>query len=180
MALITPQMSLRVWDQLGDNYDHTQLADNWSKVDNHDHTTGKGPQIPTAGIKDGAITPNKLAAALRTITQETTWAIGGEIKVPSGDTDFIPPAFVTRATDETLTLTRLRAQINSGTSVTLSATRNGTPITGYEDLSVTSSADDIGSGTEEFDNNDVFGIVVTAVSGTPKNLTVTAVFERTR
>lgn len=63
MALVSPKMSLRVWDQLSDPYSHDQLADNWSKVDLHDHTPGRGIQIPTEGIADGAITSTKLAAS---------------------------------------------------------------------------------------------------------------------
>jgi hypothetical protein len=54
-------MSLNVWDQLSDPYDHNQLANNWAKVDQHDHSSGKGLQVPTAGIQDGAVTAAKLA-----------------------------------------------------------------------------------------------------------------------
>lgn len=61
MAFQTPNMSLWAWDLSGDAYDHTQLANNWSAVDSHNHTAGKGVQIPTAGIADGAITTAKLA-----------------------------------------------------------------------------------------------------------------------
>ncbi len=64
MALTTPKMSLSVWNQLTDPYDHAQLADNWSKVDFHDHTPGRGVLIPTEGIADGAVTAAKLASTL--------------------------------------------------------------------------------------------------------------------
>jgi hypothetical protein len=57
-------MGLRIWDALSDPYDHNQLADNWSKVDFHDHTPGRGVQIPTEGIADGAITSAKMAASI--------------------------------------------------------------------------------------------------------------------
>jgi hypothetical protein len=53
-----------IWNLLTDLYDHAQLADNWAKVDYHDHSPGKGVQIPTEGIADAAITGDKLAAAL--------------------------------------------------------------------------------------------------------------------
>lgn len=59
--ITTPNMSLTAWDQATDPYDHNQLATNWAIVDQHDHTTGKGVQIPTAGIQDGAITAAKIA-----------------------------------------------------------------------------------------------------------------------
>lgn len=64
MALTSPKMGLRIWDQLSDPYDHDQLADNWSKVDFHDHTPGRGVQIPTEGLADGAVTSAKLAASV--------------------------------------------------------------------------------------------------------------------
>lgn len=60
MAL-TPNMGLVKWDKLSDPYDHAQLAGNFDAVDAHDHTTNKGVQIPTGGIKDLAITTPKLA-----------------------------------------------------------------------------------------------------------------------
>lgn len=64
MAFTTAKMGLRVWNLLTDLYDHSQLADNWAKVDYHDHSPGKGVQIPTEGIADAAITGDKLAASL--------------------------------------------------------------------------------------------------------------------
>jgi hypothetical protein len=73
MALTSPKMGLRVWDQLSDPYDHSQLADNWSKVDFHDHTPGRGLQIPTEGIADGAVTGAKLAAAIDPSPVYTTY-----------------------------------------------------------------------------------------------------------
>lgn len=63
MAFTSAKMGLRIWNLLTDLYDHAQLADNWAKVDYHDHSPGKGVQIPTEGIADGAVTAAKLAAA---------------------------------------------------------------------------------------------------------------------
>jgi hypothetical protein len=62
MAFTSAKMSLRIWNLLTDLYDHAQLADNWAKVDYHDHSPGKGVQVPTDGIADAAVTPAKLAA----------------------------------------------------------------------------------------------------------------------
>jgi hypothetical protein len=60
MAQIDPMMGLRLWTQGLDPYDHDQLATNFSKLALHDHTPGRGVQIPTEGIFDGAITTAKL------------------------------------------------------------------------------------------------------------------------
>lgn len=63
MAFTSAMMGLKVWNLLTDLYDHVQFADNWAKVDYHDHSFGKGVQIPTDGIADGAVTGAKLSAA---------------------------------------------------------------------------------------------------------------------
>lgn len=64
MATTSAKMGLRIWNLLTDLYDHAQLADNWAKLDYHDHSPGKGVQIPTEGIADAAITGPKLASTL--------------------------------------------------------------------------------------------------------------------
>lgn len=61
MAFTSGMMGLRIWNLLTDLYDHAQMADNWAKVDYHDHSPGKGVQIPTDGLADGAVTPAKMA-----------------------------------------------------------------------------------------------------------------------
>lgn len=54
-------MGLTSWTASGDFFAYTQLADDWGKVDVHDHTFGKGKQIPTGGLADGAVVTVKLA-----------------------------------------------------------------------------------------------------------------------
>jgi hypothetical protein len=61
MAFITPKMSLKVWNSEADPYDHEQLADNFLKLDQHDHSFGKGTQIPASGLAPGAVTGDKIA-----------------------------------------------------------------------------------------------------------------------
>lgn len=58
---ITPNMGLTAWDLGADTYDHAQLAANFSQIDLHDHTSGKGRQIPTDGISNNAVTSGKIA-----------------------------------------------------------------------------------------------------------------------
>lgn len=53
-------MGLIAWDQGADPYDHSQLASNWIAVDTHDHTAGRGRQVPSGGIADGAVTSAKI------------------------------------------------------------------------------------------------------------------------
>lgn len=54
-------LSLTIWDEGDDPYDHTELAANWDALDAHDHTSGKGVQIPGAGLANGSVTNPKLA-----------------------------------------------------------------------------------------------------------------------
>lgn len=61
MATTSANMALIVWNSGSDSYNHTELAGNMNKIDAHDHTTGKGVQIPTGGIANAAITNAKLA-----------------------------------------------------------------------------------------------------------------------
>jgi hypothetical protein len=57
-------MGLRVWNLLSDPYDHEQLADNWAKLDAHDHSPGRGVLIPTEGIAKEAINKELLVKVL--------------------------------------------------------------------------------------------------------------------
>jgi hypothetical protein len=76
--LTTTNMSLKVWNTLADTFSHTDLQANWNAVDAHDHTTGKGLQIPagglaanavtTAALANGAVTATKIADALKPST----------------------------------------------------------------------------------------------------------------
>lgn len=63
MARNTPNFGLKVWDQLTDLFNHTDLAANWDKLDAHDHTTGKGLSINTAALVNSSITTPKIADA---------------------------------------------------------------------------------------------------------------------
>ncbi len=70
-------MGLRIWNLLLDPYDHEQLADNWAKVDAHDHSQGRGVLIPTEGIALEAISYPLIASS---VFPEIT-AVGGEVEI---------------------------------------------------------------------------------------------------
>lgn len=63
MSVTTTNMALTSWNLASDTFQRAQLHANWLVVDAHDHTTGKGVQIPTAGIANGAVTGAKIAAS---------------------------------------------------------------------------------------------------------------------
>lgn len=66
---ITANMGLTAWDLGTDFYNFTQLASNFVAIDGHTHEPGKGPQIPTAGIVNGAVVAAKIADATLTSTK---------------------------------------------------------------------------------------------------------------
>lgn len=94
MTTFLTQMGLYVWQNGEDPYDHDDLASNFIQINNHDHSgSGKGVQIPTAGIANGAITEGKLAGDSVTTPKIANGAVTG-IKIPS---DSITLAHMTNA-----------------------------------------------------------------------------------
>lgn len=74
-------MGLRIWNLLLDPYDHEQLADNWAKVDAHDHSPGRGVLVPTEGIAFEAISFPLIASS---VFPEVT-ATGGEVTITAAE-----------------------------------------------------------------------------------------------
>jgi hypothetical protein len=75
-------MGLRIWNQLSDLYNHDQLADNWSKLDLHDHTPGRGIRIPAEGINNEAIIGSKISPAFMQTVEGTFGSIApGDVVV---------------------------------------------------------------------------------------------------
>lgn len=62
MPETTPKMGLAAWDQPLDIYNYQQFANNWNIVDFHDHTPGRGVQIPYGGLAAGSVGLVNLAA----------------------------------------------------------------------------------------------------------------------
>lgn len=75
------KMGLRIWNLLEDPYDHEQLADNWAKVDAHDHSPGRGVLIPTEGIAPEAVSFSLIA---KSVFPEVS-ATGGEVTIAAAE-----------------------------------------------------------------------------------------------
>ena len=114
-----------------------------------------------------------------TIRVGKTYAIAGEIKVPVGQTDFIVPFFVSLAGGQTADLVKARHQIQAGTSVTCKLQKNGVDVTGFTAISVTTTPADTDPTDVALAENDELALVVTAVAGTPQNMTFTIFIEHT-
>jgi hypothetical protein len=82
--IVTTNMGLYAWDELTDTFSHEQLKKNWEAVDAHDHSEGKGKQIPTAGIANQAVTNAKLAEnAVKSTNIENATIEDGDLKSPT-------------------------------------------------------------------------------------------------
>ncbi len=114
-----------------------------------------------------------------TIRVGKTYAIAGEIKVPVGQTDFVVPFFISLGAGQTAELVKARHQINAGTSVTCKLQKNAVDITGFTGISVTTTPADTDPTDVALANNDEIALVVTAVAGTPQNMTFTIFIEHT-
>ena len=108
-----------------------------------------------------------------------TYAIGGQIKVPAGNNDFIVPFFVSFAAGQTANLVKARHQIESGTSATVKLQRNAGDITGYTGITVNTTASDT-TQTQALSDNDELSLIVTGVSGTPREMSFTLFIEYTQ
>lgn len=76
MTVNSPNMSLSLWEAPLDTFSHVQLYQNFLAIDAHNHTSGQGVQIPSAGIANQAITAAQIANATITANQIAAGAIG--------------------------------------------------------------------------------------------------------
>jgi len=123
---------------------------------------------------------DKDVIAEKTFRIPHTWAISGEISVPSGDTDFIIPFFVSLPAGQTAALVKARHRINSGTSATVKLQKNGLDVTGFTGISVTTTDSTTDPTDVAIADDDDIALIVTGVSGTPTNLTFTIFIEYTQ
>ncbi len=128
----------------------------------------------------GEVGPAGPAGADKIYRVGKTYAIGGEIKVPVGQTDLIVPFFVSLAAGQTAKLVKVRYQLQSGTSATVDVELNGVGATGFTGISVTTTPAETDPADVVLSNNDELAIVVTAVVGTPQNMTFTLFLEHTQ
>lgn len=112
-----------------------------------------------------------------TFRHAQTWTIGGYINVPIGDVDYINPIFVSVITGQTLKLVACRHRINSGTSATVKIQKNGVDATGFTGIAVSTSSTTTDPADITLADGDMLQLVVTAVSGSPQNMSVTLLFE---
>jgi hypothetical protein len=126
-----------------------------------------------------------VGARTKVINIPHTWAVAGDVRVPSGQSDVIPPIRMAAAAAETLRLVNVSYRLGNGaagTTVTFSMQREGADIagiTGITTLTNTGWASAAPSAATPLLDGQVIVPVVTAISGSPANLSITAVIEHT-
>lgn len=114
----------------------------------------------------------------KTVRIPHTFTISGEVKVASGDDNYIPPFFVPVPAGQAVKVVALRHRINSGTSATVLLMRNGSSLSPFTST-VTTTTGTTDPADVTLADGDSLALVVNAVSGTPKNLTCTVYLDYT-
>lgn len=130
-----------------------------------------------ADIATKGYTDAQVATKMPTFLMVHTWTIPGEVKVASGDTDYIVPFYVRKLAGHNVKLHSCVRRINSGASATVKLQKNGVDVTGFTGLTATTTTQTAAPTAVTLADLDMLALVVTAVSGTPKNMTVTVALE---
>lgn len=118
MPFVTPRISLKVWNSPSDPYNSQQLADNWIKVDLHDHSSGKGTQIGSGGIANNAILANHIFANAVGNSALADNAVGtSELQTASVTSPKLKPSYGSVTASGNLTLTTTATNIPGATAV---------------------------------------------------------------
>jgi hypothetical protein len=97
MPTSTSNMNLQT-PTAGESDYPTSVSNSFSAIDAHDHTSGKGVQIPSGGIADGAVTIAKLpAGVLANSSTGRAKMADGFLSADSGGRAKMADGFVTRA-----------------------------------------------------------------------------------
>ena len=145
----------------------------------YDGTSGKAHAIGTSVEHTVAAIDYREATGPRTLRVSHTFAVPGDLLVPSGSDFVIPGFFVSEPSFQTVALVGARHAIGSGTSATLSVNVNGSGATGFTGLVVGTSAATTDPADVALADNDYIQPVISAVSGSPKNLSLTLFLEYT-
>lgn len=111
-----------------------------------------------------------------------SFAVGGNISVAAGDTDFIPPFWVPVGPKSTVKLIGVRTKLNGSTGAQASGTvlQNGISIAGLDDIAIgTTASNDTPTVAPTLADMDMISFRIDAAGGSPKNLSATLVFEET-
>ncbi len=136
-------------------------------------TTTVAPVSGDALVFDGT----NWVPAKKTTRIGHTWAISGEIKVAAGDTDFVLPFFVSLPSGQAAKIVKARYVINGGTNCNVKVQKNGSDVTGFTNITVTTTVAETDPADVALADNDKLALVVNSVSAVPVNLSFTLFVE---
>jgi hypothetical protein len=110
-----------------------------------------------------------IADPIKTFRTGHTWLVAGAIVAGT-----LPPIFVPEAGAQATTLIAVRAQILSGTNITAQMQRNGSNLGSAITVTTTSASTAF---TQAITDLDRLGIVLSAPTGSPFDLSITAILE---
>ncbi len=139
---------------------------------------GEDVQVRTVADAMGAQVPGSGGGA-STYYETKVFTVPDEIKVASGDTDFIPPMFLSLRSGQTAKVAKVIHRLNSGTNAKVKLQKNGADLTGFTAIEVKAETQTTDPTDQAVASGDRLGLVVESVSGTPKNMTVAVVVEHT-
>lgn len=166
---------------VGTTVDHTLSAADIRETNEHVFSTAADPHPDSDYLTtDAADLLYKPIGYTPTIPAKTyriphTFTISGEVKVDVAGESYIPPFPIPVPAGQAVDLASVRVRLNSGTSATCELRKNGT-IVGAA-FTVSSSTWATVARTTTFADLDDLALVITAVSGTPKGLSVAALLE---
>lgn len=134
-------------------------------------------QLGADNVQDKTLTGQELASNAVKIELGQTITLMGEVRVPVGNQDVIPPIFVPVGAAQITKLVRVRYRILAGTSVTFTLQRNGVDVPGAVGLVAGTAVLETDFADLVIADDDAIQAIVTAVAGTPQNLSVTLIFE---
>lgn len=140
--------------------------------------------VGTLELADEGITASKIDAddlpaiktklgINKTWRQGHTWAISGDVKVPIGDSDFLNPFFISLAPGQQAKISKVIHRINSGTSAQIKLQKNGVDVPGYTAITLTTTTTTLDVADVDLADGDKIALVVTSITGTPKNMSFT-------
>lgn len=116
------------------------------------------------------------APVTTTVTLPHTWAITGPFDATSGSDTYFPPLVIPVPSGQTVALVEVFASVRSG-GCTVSMAAAGSPISGLTAMGVTTTQQKFtnSGGIVSFTDGEDLAPTVTAISGNPDGLSITAV-----
>ena len=125
-----------------------------------------------------------LRAATKTYRMVHTFTLSGAVAVPSGDTAYIPPFFVSLPGGQSAVIAGARHSLHTGGTATFTVSHGardaGTAVTGLTGVvSSTTTTFTAATGANTVADGDAVQLVVTGIVGTPQNATVSVYLDVT-